>query len=192
MPTSSSTEPKMLAPDKVLLAQIFPDNLPSSIKILAQTPETCTFIATFEDANTTTHVTSKVVVRLETPRDRLRVATALQAIAVLVIPNLIPEVYRCGRAIAGGEAGLDFSVTEFVTNVVTLESILHGLSEDQEAGLMSELVMAIRRIQGLDLDSTHIRAILAATPLLRSTEQGDNSGARTGVGTLAAGGLAVA
>ena len=116
----ASDEERDWTPDEEILKAIFPQSKPAATTTLAKTFDTCTFIAYFDRSEKSGHSNGAVVVRLEIDKNRLRAISALQEIAALAIPALVPAVLQIGTLGTTTGRKIDFSVTEFVADTVTL------------------------------------------------------------------------
>ena len=159
----SSASGRDLAPDNALLNRIFPQSPPASITILSQTYEVCTFIAHTDATCPTEPLPGNVVVRLELPsKNPLRTVSALQQVAKLAIPEAVPAVFQTGTAKAEDGREVDFSVSAFVADVVTLETVWDGLNDDQRSDIMDTVLDAMRKLQALNLADESVQEILKA------------------------------
>lgn len=140
----SDADDKMLRPDLHILGLIFPGLQSIQTTILAHTFTTCTFIAhqcgsSGED----------VVVRLEVTEDsRFRTIAALQQIAKLVIPNLVPTIHFYGSGNTANGTEVEFFVTTFVSGTVTLEAVWDDLPDAQQARIVEELLFSVNKLHG--------------------------------------------
>ncbi|KAM5350958.1 hypothetical protein ACJ41O_003681 [Fusarium nematophilum] len=166
----ASTDQQQLLPDPAILAAIFPSAQVSSHRVISNTFDTCTFVATLaEDAKLT-----EVVVRLEkSPGSRLAVVAALQKIASTQIPHIVPSTLKVGKVRAEDGTDLDFSVTEYCHGTVTLESVWNDLDQDQRASVTQTVVDATRQLHNVRLEpaSDEIKRELKGTPFLDDTHQ---------------------
>lgn len=71
-------------------------------------------------------------------------------------------VHRVGTAKAQDRRELDFSVTAFVTDAVTLETVWDDLSDDQQSEIMDAVVSAMTKLQGFSLADEPVQTILEA------------------------------
>ena len=160
---SVSSDGRNLVPDNALLNRIFPQSTPASITILSQTYEVCTFIAHMDATTLTESLPGNVVVRLELPsKIPLRTVSALQQVATLAIPEVVPAVFQTGTAKAEDEREVDFSVSAFVADAVTLETVWDDLNDDQQSNIMDTVLDAMRKLQALDLADESVLEVLKA------------------------------
>lgn len=153
----------LLEPDKALLDCIFSNSKPTSITILSQTYEVCTFIAHLDATRPTEPLPGNVVVRLELPsKVPLRTVSALQQLATLAIPEVVPAVFQTGTAKPGDGREIYFSVSAFVDNAVTLETVWDDLTDHQQSDIMDTVLDAVTKLQNLDLADESVLAILKA------------------------------
>lgn len=152
----AAAEKRFLFPDDKILQQLFPNFSAVSATILAQTFDTCTFIARAPGE-------AEYVVRLEVLQGnvfRLRSVSALQKIAALAIPDLVPKVERTGVAQTESGVTVEFSLTSFVPDSVTLESIWDDLADNERSKIMDEVVSALQRIYEISGVDERVQSIL--------------------------------
>lgn len=99
----------------------------------------------------------------------LRAVSALQQVGALTIPDLIPAVHRVGTAKTWDEKELDFSVTAFLADTVTLETFWDNLSDGYVSDIMDAVVSAMTKLQAINLADEPVRNLLEAAgcPLLQ-------------------------
>ena len=158
-----SASERDLVPDNALLNCIFPRSAPACITILSQTREVCTFIAHMDATSPTEPLHGNVVVRLELPsKFPLRTVSALQRVATLAIPEAVPAVLQTGTATAEDGREVEFSVSTFVADAVTLEEVWDDLNDDQQSNIMDTVLDAMRKLQALDLADESVLEVLKA------------------------------
>lgn len=165
-----------LAPDKALLNGIFPQSEPATTTILSQTYDSCTFIAHIDGTNQIETSHGDVVVRLELSNNRLRTVSALQQVATLAIPELVPAVYQVGTARAEDGREIDFFVSAFVAHSITLETVWDGLTDEEQSKIMNQLLTAMTKLQALNLADEPVRKTLEAGNRVLSNTIGQGSG----------------
>lgn len=146
-----------ISPNEHLLGEIFPTKKPLAFKVLNQTFETCTFVAHIEGFS------EELLVRLEAPGSRLPAVLALQRLASLVIPELVPKTLQTGKAKTKDGLELQYSVTEFLSNTVVLESVWDNLDDDQQLIIMDSVVHGMKTLQTLNLNDESVRSVLRET-----------------------------
>ena len=151
-----------MSPDAKVLAEIFPDLQPTSTEILLQNRGKCIFVARF-DGDAASNESSDRIVRLETPNDRFQVIAALERLAALAIPGLVPKGYQVGTVIDTKGRYFDFSVTQFIRGS-TLHDVWHELEETQQDLIMQSVVEAVQKLQTLRLEDEKVQTILKDTP----------------------------
>ncbi|KAL2869740.1 uncharacterized protein BJX67DRAFT_378794 [Aspergillus lucknowensis] len=156
----SAEEERDLALDNQLLAQIFPRAKSVSTKVLAQTFETCTFVAYPEVSSE--EESTETLVRLEISPSKIAAVSALQQSASLAIPDLIPQVYEIGTASTEDGRKVDYSVTAFVRDAVTLESIWDELDDDQVAHVVEQVVSVVSKLQSIDLLDEDVQRLVTS------------------------------
>lgn len=125
----SHNENKLLLADEKILHHIFPDAQSTRTSILAQNFNVCTFVA-----HQCGPSGDDVVVRLHVLGEEtthFRTIAALQSMATLAIPDLVPAVERCGNAITDDGRTVEFSVTKFVPSAFSLESVWDDMEDVQ-------------------------------------------------------------
>lgn len=131
-----------------------PNSIVGSTTILSQT---CTFIAHVDQSNQPAR--RDIVVRLEVSEDeafRLRTVSDLPRVAALAIPDLVPKVERTGTVrMEDGE----FSLTAFIPDSVTLESIWDNPPDDERSAIMAELVAAMGKPYSLNCVNKQVQLL---------------------------------
>ncbi|KJA26751.1 hypothetical protein HYPSUDRAFT_132318, partial [Hypholoma sublateritium FD-334 SS-4] len=100
-----------------------------------------------------------VVVRLEVLGEegsRFRTIASLQSMAKLAIPDLVPTVERCGKAITDDGRTVEFSVTKFVPNTFTLESVWDDLEDAQQFLIVQEIQGILKKLHSLKLSDSNV------------------------------------
>ena len=158
-----SNEDMNLRPDEHLLHKIFPQSQSTRTTVLAQTFDNCTFIAHQCGSSE-----EDVVVRLEISEssddsNRFRTIAALQTIARLAIPDLVPTIERYGTTTTADGRNVNFSVTKFIHDTVTLESVWDDLEEEQQVRIVKELLEATKKLHAIKLSDSTVVQILEGT-----------------------------
>ncbi|KAF4954543.1 hypothetical protein FSARC_12080 [Fusarium sarcochroum] len=159
-----------LSPDLAILATIFPDIPVLAHRVVSNTFDTCTFFATLSEAEKP----AEVVVRLEKSRtSRLPAVAALQELARTRMSHLVPSTIKVGKAKTEDGTEVDFSVTEYYPDTVTLESVWNDLDHEQRVSIMQAVVDAISQLQDVRLVSTddQVKHILEGTSFLDDSHQ---------------------
>jgi Phosphotransferase enzyme family len=172
----SDADDKMFCPDQHILGLIFPGLQSINTTTLAQTFTTCTFIAHQCGSSG-----ENVVVRLEVVEEdsRFRTIAALQQIAKIVIPDLVPTIHLCGRGNTGNGTEVEFSVTSFVSGTVTLEAVWDDLPDPQQVRIVKELLYSVNKLHALNISDGTMRKHLEGTGFVIS---GSESGGALVVG----------
>ncbi|KAI4672613.1 uncharacterized protein J4E78_001114 [Alternaria triticimaculans] len=131
---------RLLVPDAAVISTIFPESQPTSIDILANSFTNCTFKAEFENS-------PAVIVRIDASSGSLAIVSAIQEAAAVQIRTYVPKQLAFGEAVTGDKKNVDYTVTEFVTDTVTLESVWPSLDLAQKSFLVDDLVNAMDAIQ---------------------------------------------
>ncbi|KAF3491098.1 uncharacterized protein GIQ15_00615 [Arthroderma uncinatum] len=150
---SSEENSKKLAPDNQLLAEIFGPAESSSTNIIAQTFKTCTFTARAGSGE-------DVLVRLEAEGSQISAVSAIQELATMVIPDLVPNVHKLGTASTEDGKILGYSVTTYIRDAITLEDVWSDLADDQQLHVVEQVASAIEMLQGIDLRGDKAQHIL--------------------------------
>ena len=154
---------RLITPDAKILAEIFPSLQPTSTEIFVQTWDRCIFVARFDDSS------SDRIVRLEDPNDRFHVIAALEKLASLALPELVPTGYQIGTITNTSGRTFDFSVTEFVQGF-TLKDVWTNLNEEDQDALMQSIINAVQKLQTIRLDDKAVQEILKDTPYLNKVD----------------------
>ena len=111
-----------------------------------------------------------IVVRLEISKssndsNRFRTLAALQTIARLAIPDLVPTIERYGTITTADGRDVDFSATKFIHDTVTfkLESVWDDLEEKQQVRIVKELLQAVKKLHAIRLSDSSVVNILEGT-----------------------------
>ncbi|UZP36830.1 hypothetical protein NXS19_004646 [Fusarium pseudograminearum] len=105
-----------------------------------------------------------VLVRLESSSDHFATVAAIQKLASSQLPDLVPQVLDVGTTFTAQGQRIEYSVTEFVSDAVTLEQEWDKLDGPAQKDLMNSIIAAISKLQTLTLDSDHSRKFLDGTP----------------------------
>jgi hypothetical protein len=149
-----------LAPDANVLKHLFPTSTVGSTTILSQTFHTCTFVARVDEID---QPARDIVVRLQVSEDqvfRLGTVSDLQRVAALAIPHLVPKVERTGTVWMENGIEVEFSLTTFIPDSVTLESVWDDLSDDERSAIMAELVAAMGKLYTLNRHNEQVQLLL--------------------------------
>ncbi|KAF1926231.1 uncharacterized protein M421DRAFT_94089 [Didymella exigua CBS 183.55] len=155
-----------LAPDTVILSAIFPNAQPVKVTILAQTIDTCTFRAQFE----TNDWPMDLLVHAEVFDDEpiLEVVTAICSTANHQFPGLVPEMYKCDKAMTADGRDFEYTVSRFLTGTVTLESVWPSLKPEQKESLVDAVVVTVKQVHQMRRTDPVVKELLAGTPFIHS------------------------
>ncbi|KAK6516226.1 hypothetical protein TWF506_006135 [Arthrobotrys conoides] len=156
---SSPLKRRDLALTVDILDNLFGKIQPECLNILAQTFDTCTFGAHF--ATVSKYGVQDLLVRLELTKGRLEQVAAMQRLAFFGIPRFVPRVFEVGSLTTYSGQEVEFSITEYITGTVTLESVWQDLEDRQQAALMDSVVGAMKKLQALRLDNKAVKKILS-------------------------------
>ncbi|KAL3599926.1 hypothetical protein FPOAC2_04154 [Fusarium poae] len=144
-------------------------NLETAIKekcnVISNNFTTCTFSIHLDTP--TAGSPENVLVRLESSSEHFTTVAALQKLASVQLPELVPQVLDLGITYTAQGQRLEYSVTEFISDAVTLEQEWDKLDGSQQKDLMSSIITTISKLQSLTLDSEHSREILQETRFYR-------------------------
>lgn len=143
-----------LVPDNHLLAEIFPKTRSVRFETITHDLDSCTFTAHLEDSN------EKFLVRIEAEGSHMPAVSAIQNVARLALPDLVPCVHKTGTSSTEDGRRLGYSVTTYIDHAVTLESIWDDLADDQQSFLMRQITYAVEKLQSIDLLSSRAQEIL--------------------------------
>ncbi|KXH54994.1 hypothetical protein CNYM01_03394 [Colletotrichum nymphaeae SA-01] len=174
-------DPRDLAPDDVILNHIFPNQPHVSIgKIFVQTREKCVFKASFPDTRKPRKLHKRPrkvrrIVRLEVAAGdeeatKFATVSAMQQIASIAIPELIPETFQIGVTNNAQGKRVLFSVTKFVKGK-TLEKAWEQMSDENRLSIVTDLVEALRKLHSIGIRDflDRIRYFLVQNNLRRAS-----------------------
>lgn len=141
----SSIEKCDLAPDNYILAEIFPSTTFISTEVLSQNFQSCTFTACPESGE-------GFIVRIEPEGSQIPAVSAIQELAAQVIPEYVPTVHKTGTASTEDGRKLDYSVTTYVKDAVTLESIWSDMTDDQQLHVAEQVASVVEKLHSINLD----------------------------------------
>ena len=95
--------------------------------------------------------------------NRLRTIAAMQTIARLAIPDLVPTIERYGTTTTADGRNVDFSVSKFIHDTVTLESVWDDLEEEQQVRIVKELLDAVKKLHAISLSDSTVAQIFEGT-----------------------------
>ncbi|TVY35546.1 hypothetical protein LSUB1_G005579 [Lachnellula subtilissima] len=148
-----------VTPDDSLLKQIF-TYLPMATSIILQNWDKCVFKAQFSPDSGYSY--SACIVRLEAESEDLKTfptIAALQQIAATVVPKLVPETFKVGKAKNLQGRTFDFSVTEFVEGDL-LEDVWQQMSTKEQNSVVTEIVEALEKFHSILPSDKRVKEIL--------------------------------
>ncbi|KAJ0165757.1 hypothetical protein CTA2_10080 [Colletotrichum tanaceti] len=150
-----------IAPDQVLLSQIFPDQPQASTSIILQNWDKCVFKASFPDApeSCRPRVVRLEVIRQDDEATQFNVVSAMQKIAADALHDLVPATSEIGIASNGEGRRLRFCVTDFVDGV-TLEEVWDQMDGGNQQSVVAALVEALRKLHSMRLSDDRVRDVL--------------------------------
>lgn len=156
-----------LVPDNAILSAVFPSTKPVSVTILTKTFDLCTFRAQF-DTQPCKNWPMDLVVHMELYDDEpvLEVVTAIGRAANHQFPGLVPETYKCARAMTSDGREVEYTVSRFLTGTVTLETVWPTLDATQKESLVDAVVMAIKQVHRMRRTDPLVKELLAGTPFI--------------------------
>jgi len=152
-----------LLPDDLILSTMFPTTKPKTVTVLANNFQTCTF-RVFFDTSPMPDVPKDLVVRMEAKIGKLQAIAALQEIAHMQIPELMAKTYSFGKATTSDKREVEYTVSEFVPDTVTLESVWLDLLAPQKETLVRTVAEALKRLQTQQFSVDTIQQTLTNTP----------------------------
>lgn len=162
----ASEVPPSLEIDEHLLIQIFPNSLPSTIKIFDETGFKSIRLGQFSEIDKT-FGTDKVVFRIEkseSPESFQQIA-AFQQLASTILPELVPKTFLVGKAKTSDGFDVQFSVVEFIEGVV-LDKVWHLADTENRKSIVATITFAMGRLYSVSLADEQIQKILHDTPLV--------------------------
>lgn len=72
-------------------------------------------------------------------------------------------IERCGTTTTADGRDIEFSVTQFIGDAVTLESVWGGLEKEQQVHIITEVLEAVRKLHSIKLLDTCVERILEGT-----------------------------
>ena len=156
-----------LLPDNAILSAVFPHAKPVSVTVLTKTFDTCTFRAQFE-TQACEDWPMDLIVHMEVfdGVPVLEVVTAIGKAANHQFPGLVPETYKCDKAITADGRDVEYTVTKFLTGTVTLDSVWPSLKPEQKEHLIDAVVMAVKEVHEMKRTDPILTELLAGTPFI--------------------------
>jgi hypothetical protein len=105
----------------------------------------------------------------------LRSVSALQKIAALAIPHLVPKAGQTGVAQTESGVMVEFSFTSFVPDSVTLESIWDNLADNEQSTIMKEVLSALQMMYGIGADERVLSILQGSEFILDDVRPSDAS-----------------
>jgi hypothetical protein len=152
-----------LVPDDTFLSRIFRHISPPAINILRRARDHCAFRARFDIAPHP-NWPDDLVVRMEISAEKLEATAALAKLARTALPDLVPMCYTIGTARTSSGRDVTYSVSEFITNSVPLDTPWPSLSWPQKHNLITPLVTALSTLHKLPLPNDQYTATTSSTP----------------------------
>ncbi|KAF1952418.1 hypothetical protein CC80DRAFT_452161 [Byssothecium circinans] len=149
-----------VAPDEKLLKQIFANEQPSLVSIILQNWDKCIFTAEF--SNALKNGRHSCVVRLEAVNGKsahFTMVAAMQEIAAICIPDLVPETLQVGTAANDQGREFQFCVIEFVEGI-TLEEVWDQMDGEDRRSVTTAVVEALSKLHSLRLSDAKVQTIL--------------------------------
>ena len=150
-------ELELLLPDRGLLELALPGHQDLTYKVLANTRDVCTCLVHPQDVDPETSPSPAIILRLETTDGQLEKVAAIQSIAELAVPDLIPHLKELGSTVLQSGRKVQYFVTEYVGGCVVLDTIRNTLSSTQQLDIMRQVIVAMTRLHTLDLDGAHVQ-----------------------------------
>ncbi|KAH6619751.1 hypothetical protein B0J18DRAFT_434914 [Chaetomium sp. MPI-SDFR-AT-0129] len=152
-----------LVPDQHILSGIFPDvpDIANDLcTVISNTFDMCTFRLLLA-AGPRPGFPADLLIRLEASRNHHLAAVAeLQQLAHLQIPDLVPATLAVGSAIDASGRQVEYSITPFLDGTTVLEEVWAGLDQHNQRSLVEAIVVAMRKLQEVPVQSPDVRQIL--------------------------------
>jgi len=97
--SDNSSQLELLLPDRGLLELMLPGQQDLTYKVLANTRDVCTCLVHAKDVDPETPSSEAIIFRLETTDGNLEKVAAIQSIAELAVPDLIPHLKELGSTV---------------------------------------------------------------------------------------------
>lgn len=154
-------DPRDIAPDGVLLEEIFPGQPQVSTSIILQNWEKCVFKASFPDSS---EPSSQRIVRLEVLNEdekatRFPIVSAMQQIAAGALHDLVPNTFETGVANNTQGKRFQFCVIEFVEGY-TLEEVWEEMDSENQRSVVAALVGALRKLHSIRISDDRVQSVL--------------------------------
>lgn len=124
---------------------------------------------------------SACVVRLEAEDENFETFTtiaALQQIAAIIIPGLVPQTLQVGKAKNAQGRMFSFSLVELVEGDI-LEDVWEQMSAEEQRSVVDELVEALEKLHSVGLSDKWVKEILGKT--LREVDEVPRSFEQPGI-----------
>lgn len=146
-----------VAPDESLLEHIFATDRPACVSILLQNWDKCVFKAEFSGCR------PPCVVRLEANGGRrppqLATVAAMQHIAAVCIPDLVPKVLQVGIAANAQGRGFQFCVMQLAQGV-PLDEVWDEMSGEDQRSIAAAVAEALGKLHSVRLSDDAVQAVL--------------------------------
>ncbi|KAF2760149.1 hypothetical protein EJ05DRAFT_474050 [Pseudovirgaria hyperparasitica] len=149
-------ENRNIGPDDIILKEIFTIDLPTKTTVILQDWNKCVLKAEFSNG------IEPCIVRLERVAGESRMfpmIAALQQVAAMVIPHLVPRTLQFGKAMNAEKDEFHFSVVEFIRGS-TLEEVWGTLSEEERISVVEELGAALEKLHSVRPGDDNVRRVL--------------------------------
>ncbi|WQF82662.1 Putative aminoglycoside phosphotransferase, protein kinase-like domain superfamily [Colletotrichum destructivum] len=143
-----------LFPDEKTLGTIFSgvDVKPADCNIISHTFDTCTF-SIHPDTAALPGYPKDLLVRLEASSGRiLHQIAAIQKLAQVQIPDLVPHVVVVGTTTTEDGRRVEYAVSEYFTGTIPLKEVWDTLGPDDQMHLVDSVASAMEKLQMIDHD----------------------------------------
>ena len=106
----------------------------------------------------------------EATLQQVEMVHTLQRLIEGICAPLVPKPMRAGAVLLPTGAALCYSMTELVTNAITLEDIWDTLNEETQDGLMQRIAQAVRLLGQVSFDPEHPNVLRALRNALVDSE----------------------
>ncbi|GKT47763.1 uncharacterized protein ColSpa_07944 [Colletotrichum spaethianum] len=159
-----------LVPDITVLSGIseLNDITVCKYRIISNNFDTCTFVAYFEEEQSPRGLPTDLLIRIEKRQDDnpLFVTAALQRLAHIQLPHLVPKVWGSGHTQTETGTMLSYMLSQFYVDSCTLESVWDDMDKSSQQSLVVQTFSALFQLQDVYLANINDEAkkLLQGTP----------------------------
>ncbi|KZL64289.1 hypothetical protein CI238_00551 [Colletotrichum incanum] len=166
----SEANQNCLVPDVTVLSRIPELNgiTVCKYRVISNNDNKCTSVAYFEEDQSPCGLPTHLLIRIERRRDGnpLLATAALQRLAHLRLPHVVPKVWGAGHTETEKGTKLSYMLSKFYMDTCTLESVWDDLETLSQQSLVEQVVSTSFQLQDVSLANVHDEAkqILRGTP----------------------------